>query len=153
MTDFSSLLDMDLDAIERPPAKPAGTYKMRVNKMPESTKSREKGTPGIEFNFSYVEAMGDVDPDDLEGVDITKGTARYTFWVTEDALFMLKEFLQKMGFETSGERISTLLPECVNREVFAYIAQQPRKKRDGTIDSEAPPVNFIESFLSPESFA
>ena len=102
--DFNELLDKQIDSVERPPAKPPGTYLLRVTKMPEQKKSREKETPGLEFTFAYVKALADVDPDMLEGFDLSKGTLRDTFWLTDDSIFRLREFLERAGMDAVSGR-------------------------------------------------
>lgn len=91
---FGAILEnTKLDDIEKPKPLPAGSYIAAVgaHKLGESSK---KGTPYIEYEFKIESALDDVDPDELEDFgDITKKTLRGQFYLTESALFMLKDFL------------------------------------------------------------
>lgn len=138
MVDFSELLNVEANKVERPPAKPVGTYVLRVTKTPEQIESREKKTPGLQFTFAYVEALADVDPELLENVDLSKGTIRDTFWITEDSLYRLKEFYEKAGADIESKTFKELVPESANMEVLAHVVQVPgRDSMFNQIDSYA----------------
>lgn len=143
-TDFSSLLSADITSVERPKPKPVGTYRLRVIKVPDPVESRDKGTPGMQFTFAYVEALADVDPDLLAEVDLTKGTLRDTFWLTDDALYRFREFLEKIGLDVETKTFKEIIPETPNQEVYAYISQQPSRSGDGAV------FNTIDKYLSVE---
>ena len=138
--DFTQLLDVKAEDVKRPPPKPVGTYILRIAKAPETTESRDKGTPGLQYTFNYVEALEDVDPELLAEVDLTKGTLRDTFWLTEEAQYRLKEFFEKMGLDIEGKTFAELVPDSVNMEIKAHVTQNPG--RGGVI------YNNIEVYLA-----
>lgn len=129
MPDFKSLLSKPVDSIERPKAWPPGTYFGMV-KGYELTESRQKKTPGVQFNFTITSAGEDISAEDLDGIELGKRPFRTTFYLTLDSEYRLKEFIASCGIPTEGRTFAELLPECQGREVVLDIQQRPSE--DGT---------------------
>lgn len=105
---FGAILDRKPTAIERPKILPVGSYIVVVQGMPRQDKSQKKQTPFYEYTCKYLQAMDDVDQDELEAAltraDGTKKslgdmTVRLTYYLTEDAVWRLKQFLEHCGLE------------------------------------------------------
>lgn len=105
---FGSILDRKPTAIERPKVLPVGSYIAVVQGMPRQDKSTKKQTPYYEYTCKYLQAMDDVDPDDLsaaltraDGTKKTLGdmTQKLTYYITEDAIWRLKQFLEHCGLD------------------------------------------------------
>lgn len=75
--DFKTLLSKPLDEIKRPPALPAGTYHGIVQKY-EFGESDKNKTPFVRFTFTIAMAGEDIDPSELEGIDLGKRTSART---------------------------------------------------------------------------
>lgn len=127
--DFKALLSKPTDTIERPLPWPAGTY-FGIVKGYELVESKQKKTPGVQYNFTITGAGPDIPQDDLEGIDLSKRAFRTTFWLTPDSEYRLKEFIQSLGIPTAGRTFGELLPECNSQEVVLEITQ--RNSDDGT---------------------
>jgi len=65
----------------------------------------------------------------MEGVDLSKRAPRTDFYVTQDSLWRIKEFLASMGLDTDGRSLSEVIPEMVGGAVQLYITQ--RASADG----------------------
>jgi len=129
MVDFSSVLNRKPVEVERPKPLPAGTYHVMVEKH-EFLESKEKKTPYLHILFKILGPGPDVDPASLVGVDYAKRQLRQDFFLTEDALWRLREFFEKaigidIGQRTFGEIIANELP---TKQVMAMVVQVPSQK-------------------------
>lgn len=104
--DFSSILSAPLDTIKKPPVKPAGTY-YGVIGAHKFDKSSVKKTDYVRYTIHSVTPSEDIQPHELEGVDLQKWAPTTDFYITEDAVFRLKDFLLSLGIAetTLGEMI------------------------------------------------
>lgn len=126
MTDLSHLLGKKASDVEKPKPFPVGHYLWTVTGF-EVVESSKKKTPGIQFDTQMTEPMDDVDEDELAAVkEPTKRKQRLTFWVTEDSLWRLKEFLTTLGVaEEDDERsIEEMIPECQGATFIARIQHE-----------------------------
>lgn len=133
--DFGAMLKKKIDDTKRPEAKPAGTYQGVINSF-KFGESAQKKTPYLQLVVNNVQPGDDVDRDQLSsyrenfpGV-IEKWQVTYEFYLTDDALFMLKEFLQSMGIDTTGRSYDETIPELRNRPVQFSVVVEPYEARD-----------------------
>ena len=127
--DFKSLLSKPSDDITKPKPLPAGTYNGMVSKY-EFGESKEKKTPYVRFFLTVHSAGEDIDPADIEGIDLTKKQLRRDFYLTDDALYRLKEFAVSIGVEATGRSLGEMIPDCVNAQVLIAVTQ--RNSQDGS---------------------
>lgn len=91
---FGSVLDKPSNEIERPRPAPQGSYLCTINGMPRFDKSAKKQTEFVEFSLRPIQAMEDVDEDALkEWGGLADKTFKHTFYLTENSVYRLKEFL------------------------------------------------------------
>lgn len=121
MTDFATLLSKNIEDIEAPKPVPVGEYRLRVEGS-EEVESSKKGTPGLKFTFLVVAADSSIDKEEL-GDAIGKKKVNTTFWLTDNSLFMIGEFLKNLGV-SSGSLAQGVL-EAPGKEVYASITQKP----------------------------
>ena len=129
---FASVLDKPATEISRPKPLPAGTYLAVVEGLPRYDKSTKKQTDFVEFSLRISAAADDVDQEELSEVGLTlkDGTPRSmkaTYYITEDAAWRLKKFLEDLGFDFDAEGIS-LRDACEassNREVYITVGHEP----------------------------
>ena len=130
---FQDLLSQNMDEVKEPMPLPPGTYTLTVVDM-EQGESAKKHTPFIQFNYTVADIGPDVDSDDLEEAGGTESVIgkkiRDQFYLTEGALFRLKNFLEACGHDVEGKTFAELLPETSGCSVNAYISQRPND--DGT---------------------
>ena len=60
--DWNDLLTMPAEDAIKPPPVPKGTYRGYIESQ-EQVKSRDKGTPGVQFNFTKLDPQADVSPE------------------------------------------------------------------------------------------
>jgi len=127
---FGKLLDMAPSEIERPKPLPEGQYLCVIAGLPRFDKSSKKQTEFVEFTLKVVAAGEDVDAEELAEIGgIADKTIRATYYLTENSLWRLKEFLEHCGIAEVGT-LGTMIDETQNCQVIAYIKHEP--SNDGT---------------------
>lgn len=128
---FSSILDKPATDISRPKPLPIGTYLAIVEGLPRYDKSTKKQTDFVEFALRIAAAADDVDQEELEevGLVLKDGTPRSmkaTYYLTEDAAWRLKKFLEDLGFDfTTDLTLREACENSANREVYITIGHEP----------------------------
>ena len=126
---FGALLDKPASDVERPKPLPQGSYHCIVKGLPRFDKSSKKFTEFVEFTLQPTSAGEDVDEEDLEAMGgIANKTIRATYYITEDALWRLKDFLSHCGIEEDGS-LRNMIDQTPNCEVIAFIKH--RASEDG----------------------
>ena len=129
---FSDILDKPASETEKPKPLPVGGYVCVVKGLPRRDKSSKKGTPFVEFTLQPLEVLEDVDADELTAMGgFTNKTIKATYYLTDDALWRLKDFLEHCGIEIAdGASYSQLIEETPNCQVIAYLRHEASE--DGT---------------------
>jgi hypothetical protein len=94
----------------------------------------------VRFGLKFHSASNDVDPKDLADIDLSARKMSTDFYLTPDARFRLKDFLESLGLKTAGSTFDELIPEAVGQSVIAYITQRFNPERP-----DDPPRNNIKS--------
>jgi hypothetical protein len=127
-TNFKTLLRKNLDDVKKPEPLPEGSYRGIITNY-SFGESAKKKTPFILFEVTVNEAMDGVDQDELasalQGHPITTKKLRSTFYVTDESLFRVKDFMSSMGIEISGRTLDEALPEVKNQEVLMEVSKRP----------------------------
>ena len=134
MVDFASLLDVNIDDIKAPKALPAGTYHAIISSYKfDKTKPKDGKEPTntLHIELALQEAGPDIDHSDLEGIDITKRRASFDFYLTEDALYRVKKFLESLGIARTGVSLSELIPEIVQLPCLIEMSKILRSDNSG----------------------
>jgi hypothetical protein len=113
MVDFSKLLDKSAGEAKKPPVLPEGIYTGVVKGYQIGDNNKNK-TPYVRFALGYIEAMEGVS---IDGIDLAKRQGRSDFFLTEDALYRLDEFLKSIGVDPNGKTYREALPEATGASV------------------------------------
>lgn len=120
---FKDILAKPIEDIKSPPPVPMGTYDWRI-KGHEFGESAQKKTPYCRFLCQAIAASDDVDQTLLESVGgLDECEMRVTFYLTEDAAFRLREFLEN-DVGLSGPTLEALIPQATNQVFRGYVTQQ-----------------------------
>ena len=132
MTDFASILSKPASAVERPKPMPVGTYLGLVQGPPEFTTIGKENTPIANFTLRYLRANDDVDSTQLADVGgLENKTIKHRYFLTEAAMYRLKEFLvDHLGIEEGNQTIGQLCSQAAGRQVYFTIGHRP--SQDGT---------------------
>ncbi len=136
MPNFSEILDRPASETERPKPLPAGTYTCVVAGLPEQGESAKKKTPYLRFLLRPLEAHEDVDGEALEAMGgLGNRTIRADYYLTEDSLFRLKDFIEHCGVEIpDGVKYGALIDQLPNCQVLAVVRH--RATDDGSVYAE-----------------
>jgi hypothetical protein len=131
-TNFSHLLDKPVDSVKRPPVKPAGTYYANIESFKFDESKNEK-TPYVRFTFNNLQPGPDIHPDQLkdtdgEDIEFSKWKPWRDFYLTENALYRLREFLESLSIPTNGRSFNSTIPETRGLPVILTIVQTPSNK-------------------------
>ena len=129
---FASILDEAPTEVNAPAPLPQGTYLTVVRGQPRYDKSAKKGTPYVEFLLHPISAEPDVDEDELADAGGLDGKIiRATFWLTDEAVFMLDQFHEHCGLDLSDAASRRQRnDEVVNAQVRAFVKHET--SQDGT---------------------
>lgn len=128
------MLNKPLDEMKRPPALPQGTYYGTISGSPAFDESKNRKTPYARIFFQLTSAGEDIDQNDLDGVELHKRKVHKDFFLTEDAIYRAKEFLESIGVETTGRTLGEAFGDIVGKNVMLTITPRPNQN-----DPEAPP--------------
>ena len=124
--DFGKLLNVQVDSVERPKPFPVGSYDALVMGH-EAKESAQKETPFIRFQVKLMAPREDVDAEEFENAGgmeklTARNAMRYDFYLTPDAYYRLREFLENgLGLQCAGRTFDAVLPETDNVPFIASI--------------------------------
>lgn len=133
---FSHLLKRPAGKSKKPEALPAGLYP-GVLKSFEYGDSNQKKTPYVRFHLGITGWADDVSENEkmqenadgkMEPIDLSKRQPRRDYYLTDDALWRLDEFLRELGIEPTGRSYEEVIPEAVGQTVTIELQQQLNEK-------------------------
>jgi hypothetical protein len=141
---FEEISQMNIDDIEDNVLVPKGTYLVLVNGMPEQGTSSQKQTPFWRFKFRPVEALQDVDRDQLaECGGLQAIEIDHSFYMVDKALPMFRNFL-KDAIGLSNMSVTQAVAESTGKQCKIHVSHRPTKRNDGTVGLRAE----IDSFAA-----
>lgn len=129
MADLSALLDANPENFEAPPKLPEGEYEFIVMDHTFGESSQKK-TKKVDFSLAVKQPLDSVDTDELENVKLEKAKVKATFYLTEDALFMLREFLEKAG--CMGESFRESIDAAKGQTIVGTVKHRQAQGSDRT---------------------
>lgn len=140
MPDFTSLLHKDMEEIKKPPAWPTGMYPGRILRY-EPGESSQKKTPYMRFTAGVTGFPENLDASETAGLDLEGKTFRCDYYLTEDALFRLKDLMAGLGFTGF---LDEALPQSVGSEVLIDLTQELNQQTNEIF-------NRVNRLLSPSA--
>lgn len=135
MPNFAEIANKKVEDVERPPLPPVGTYRFRVMKVPESTKSSDEQWEFLRFNCRAQEALDNVETDDYPGeIGNIMLSKSFVFNSVDEAafettLFQLRQFCEKhLRCVEPGMSVAEMLNASVNAEFLGDVKWQQDKR-------------------------
>lgn len=134
MPNFQDILNQTVESVERPPLPPLGHYELVVSKVPIMTSRGQYDI--IEFPMGVVQALDDVDPDDLKKYGSLKKVflrKSFLFDREDEVAFAtthanLKDFLEKhLGIEETDVPLKQALNAAVNKKCVGQLRYRADK--------------------------
>jgi len=130
---FEDLLNAPLHQFEAPDPLPVGSYLFRVGNN-KADKSSKKQTPYFRFDLHPVQALDDVDTDELPE-DWQDRTFSWDIYITPKAMPMAQEFFSTCGLDIGDEdnprSLRELIPEtkgCMVKGVVFHESSDDGKR-------------------------
>lgn len=132
---FGSILDRAPSEIEKPKPAPVGSYITSIVGQPRYDKSSKKQTEFVEFTHKFISAGDDVDADELKEFlgdrKLSDITMKNTYYLTETALWRVKEFLEHASIDLDDhESLRSAIEATPGAQVGLFINHEP--SQDGT---------------------
>ena len=125
---FENLLSTPMDSVEKPKPLPPGGFLFNV-KGQEFGESSQKGTPFVKMLCTPMSPLEDVDTELLAQVNgWQKKELPLTFYLTEDSIFRLKDFLDHCGVSIAGRTFKEALPDVINQQFTGMIIHEQSTK-------------------------
>lgn len=119
---FGSILDTPSNAVEKPKPLPQGSYIAVVQGLPRFDKSSKKQTEFVEFTLKLLSAGEDVDAEELAAMGgIAEKTIKATYYLTETALWRLKDFLDHAQIEEGDATLRQRVEAAAGAQVGVFI--------------------------------
>lgn len=141
--DFAKLLSKPLDDVKKPPAWPAGTYLgvITAHKFDEN----QNKTPLAQVVVKVTAPGPGLEAHEIEGIDFTKGREfRKDFYLTDEADWRLKTFIESCGIPTQGRTFGETVPELIGAQVQIEVVQQNSKRNAEELVNFAGEVKGIQ---------
>lgn len=121
--DFSSLLRKPAGEAKKPPALPIADYPGVVKGFEYGDQNKNK-TPYVRFQIGLTGWAESVPEDEKDSsVDLSKRQMRRDYYLTDDALWRLDEFLRSCGVEPKGQTYEESIPQVVGAQVIVSVEQ------------------------------
>jgi hypothetical protein len=128
MANFQDILNKPADQIEAPKPLPVGTYVVLVEGQPEHKQMGKNNTDCFEFPLKFLQAGPDVDQqallENLNGKSLQDRKLKHRLFVTDDAVWRLKQFLEHLGIEIGSRGLGECIPESMGRQVMLTIGHR-----------------------------
>jgi|TARA_R110000824_G_scaffold230800_5_gene418493 hypothetical protein len=129
---WEELLSANPEEIERPEPVPPGTYTGVITEFKLDT-SRNKGTPYVQYLIRPVSPGADVDNEAFQkfggSEKLAAKTLQQNYYMTPDAQWRLKAFLEKLGIPFGGRSFQAIIPEAVNKQVTVHVVHRLNQTR------------------------
>lgn len=127
-SNFDAILGKKPEDIHPPLVLPVGSYLAVINGQFVLGESSAKKTPQVDFPSKIIQPMNDVDQTALSAVvggvqgKELRGRMSTRFYLTEDALFMVDEFLTNvLGIEKEGRTLKERFSEALGKQFVVTV--------------------------------
>ena len=142
MPKYTELLKQRPADIIPPKPVPAGSYLVEITNYVFGTFGKND-TECVNFQCKLIEPGDDVDPAALQAAkdDLVRAKPTKRYYLTEESLFMLKQFLQDVLKIPEGETLEEMIPQSVGKRYVAVFVNQPSEKDSSRM------ISFIDKVL------
>lgn len=134
---IKALMDRPVESAKKPSLKPAGVYTGVIGSFKFDESSRKK-TPFVRLSVKNCMPGDDIkpdqliDPEDGTPMDLTRWSPYEDYYLTEDALYRVRELMESCQMKVAGRSFSETVPELVNQPVaFKYVHETLTDDRTG----------------------
>jgi hypothetical protein len=136
VSSLQEILAMHVDDIKPPMLLPVGTYRCFVDGQPKYDQVGANGTDCVDFNLKVVEALPDVDPDQLtnvlNGAALQSQTIRHRLFLTDKSKHRVAAFLVN-DLGVSKGKLGMMITEAMGKYVLVRVTHQMAKDGKDTL--------------------
>jgi hypothetical protein len=125
MASFNDILNKPAAEIEAPKPHPAGTYLAIIDGPGEFTKMGKDQTDVLKVKFKLMQAGPDVDAEALAAAESLGKTITANYFLTDAAIYRLKEMMEHAGLELGTKSVGQLIPELPGQQINIVIGHRP----------------------------
>jgi hypothetical protein len=134
MVDFTSILSLKADGVEKPKPKPTGSYLAAIVGHPAQKEVKVQGEekPIISFQCKVIAPGPDVSLSSEDGDPSSWAPFRHDIWVDgPEGQYRLRAFLENtLGLAVKGKSFSELLAEVPGKQLMIVLKHRPYIDRD-----------------------
>lgn len=134
---FQELLKKPVDSVKKPFVKPVGTYFGTIKEYKFDESSKQK-TPYCRFTLTSVTPGPDVTIEQVgehSAEDVMAGIQKWTpavdYYLTDNAIYRLKELQESCGIDGTGRGFDETIPELRGKAVQFEVTQRPGESQGG----------------------
>lgn len=130
MANFTEILSRKIEEVEKPKPLPVGQYLWSIPNLFEQDEIGENKTPALVWKVRCVAPQSDVDMQAFQESGNAKDRdMRVTFYLSEDALWRLRDFLKKLGIEEGGKSFDEAAAAATGRMFYATVKHRWNKDK------------------------
>lgn len=134
MSNFTDVLNLNLDDIQKPAVLPAGTYLALCEGEPQRKTVGKEDRPVASIRVKIIAPGDDIHPGDLaELPDGVNGRVLfYTLWLSGDDMakvkWDIKNTLQNIGVDTEGKSGAQALAEVAGKQCYVTVTRRVNRE-------------------------
>ena len=122
-SNISSFIKKPAGQAKKPPALPAGNYQYVIKGFETGDNNKNK-TPYLRLAIGLLGYGEDIDQSEIDpGIDLSKRQMRKDFYLTDDSLWRLDEFIKTTGIDFEGKDYEEVFPLLVGEQGIAEVQQ------------------------------
>lgn len=134
MASFQEILNKPAASVEPPSPLPVGTYLCIVDGQGEYKKMGKNNTDVLELSLKPIQPQPDVDQEALatalKDKSLQDKPIRHRLFITDDAVWRLRKFIEDCGIEVGTRSLGELVMELPGKQVLVTMGH--RASDDGT---------------------
>jgi len=143
MVDLSQYLNMRAGEAKRPQPLKVGIYKGRVSRY-EPGQNNRNNTPYIRIFVVPYEWPEGTTQDEIGDTDLSRRQLRKDFYLTEESLYRLDDFLRSCGIVPNGQTYGELMSQVISMDVTFEVTHFQPTGSDTVFDT-------INNIVGPEA--
>lgn len=130
---FDDLASVKAADVKEPVSMPAGKFRILHIGLAKEHQNKDKTNSALRFPFRLIEALEDVDPEQLaaslNGKSLSDKEITYDFWMSESARFMFTNYAKSQGLSDQMTLLE-MAEELGTSSKSAIIENQPEPMQD-----------------------
>jgi len=134
MSNFTDVLNINLDDIQKPAILPAGTYLAMIEGEPQRKTVGKDDRPVASIRVKIIAPGEDIHPSDIAELPdgVAGRTLFYTLWLSGEDMskvkWDIKNTLENIGVDISGKSIAQALGEVAGKQCYVTVTRRVNRE-------------------------